>query len=580
MPGSGVLVGTMSFFSHYAPIPPFDMKPMNRLNLLLFMLLALNTTGFAQDGSQLTLDTLTGARNGLVMEDGSVVLALAGENKTVFWIADPDGTPQTCFSAQPEMPYGGFVMTPRPGGGFYTFGQSALAIHDLNFAPDDDTLIVTVKLCGFTSTGVMDVCRTFTIEKTGSIDVWWNVGLDMEADENGVYMSVNDGINSRSSVWLFKTSFSGELAWCKEYRVGLTSFSSIDYSYKVAPSGDGGLFFARQNYQASGSNILIARIGPAGEMVWAKDYEYVTPFCVVHLLDLVLSTAGDPIALGGMLAGGGPYGYLLSPSADGVSVEGHFYKMPESAEPDLGSGCVLPDGSMVVTTIANYDGPLRIQLLRIGPDLEVVDHALTDVVVHDQTDYSLYPTMIGSSGDQAVVIGSLRSEDQIFGTTSYQATVWKLDLSDPEGCMLADSVVVHYPIPDDLLITTSVTPTVENIVTPIVTDEPLITVAEPLLATTDLCELLVGTPELMQERGLITAYPNPTEGGSIVNIQCERAVRFALFSATGAVVRNIPVALGSEKATFSCPGLASGLYSVVAFGKDGQRLATTKVEVQ
>lgn len=546
-----------------------------RSSTLLSGMLILCVISAAQSGYQMLLDTATGLRRGIVTENGSIVLALVGEEKTVFWMGDEDGTPQHVFSANTGTAFKAFEMCTRPGGGFYCAGLSAHEVfYDLL---GEDSLAFSIKLCGFTATGQMDLCSVFSFSERDE-DWWLDVGLDIAANTSGLYLSVNDGQTSNSSVWMLKISISGELNWCKQLRMGSSDFNDgYNYTYKMEPTDDGGVFLARDNTPGPGtSNLLICRLDPSGEVAWANDYSYTGGWSDLRLADMMITSSGAPVCFGSL---SGDYGYVLSVDPDGGQAQGHFYDFGTSM-PFFKSGQALNDGSIRLITGTDFDDPKRAEVVQLGEDFGVQLHQRTEITQIGQVDNSLYTTSIANIGSSAVIMGSLRSEDRIFGTTAYQPTVWEIDLADPVGCMLSDSTVFHYPIPSALLSTAPVEPVVDTFVTPVVTVQMLDTVQEQLITVGDLCQLLVSTPEVPHALEEIGIYPNPAEQGGTFQVHCEHAFRISVFNSSGALVKYILKTTGSGVVAIISSGFPAGLYSVVAFDKDGRRLATAKLEVE
>lgn len=531
-----------------------------------------------QSSYQLTLDTAAQADRSAILPDGSIVLAMRGSDKNVIWIADPAGTAQSSFSVPASIVPEAFSICANPGGGLYIASIAALSTLDVDpFTLD--TFAIMVRIISASPTGQVHFSRDIALVTTVFEDISdLTERFHLVADTTGVFVSLSDGLSFVEQYWYIKMSPAGDLLWC-EHQEGMFAEPGVP-QIDISPSGDGGMYFAVTDIAGSTTSMKLGRLGAQGGLMWIEQFTYLNNSNTLEVNDIITTSAGVPLAAGSVAGVGFSYGYLLSPTADGSGAVAHFYDLPVGVDKEFRSVSESPNGDLFMMTRGEWDPGENLGILHLGSDMNVVSALRTEVTPSGQNDHWFRPEIIAHRDGQVLLPGSLKSVDQIFGYIQYQPSVWNIDLAATSSCMVSEVTVPHYVVPDSLLAIEPISDFTLIPSAPLVVNGPLSTTPETPVMTSDLCQQLVSVPERMAVVDPIIAYPNPSEAGSTLNIQCQGAVRFALFNATGALVRNIPGASGSNRNSLDCSGLAAGLYSVVAFGKDGQRLAATKVELR
>lgn len=535
------------------------------------------TTSSAQVSFQLGLDTLTQADRAAVLTDGSIAIAFLGNDKTLIWIGNSDGEPQSCFSVPASFVPDAFEMIAAPDGGLFL--ASVSTANSVGSAFTDDTLRVTVRVMAVSASGQVTFSKDITLSSYVFDDIYDGTGrFHMAADGSGLFISLGNGISLAEDFWYLKLSTTGELLWSRS-QVGVFNSPGVP-EIDLAPTGDGGVYFLLTNNGGATDGMTAGKLGPSGEPVWVEHFAYQNNVITLEVNDIMTRDDGRPLMAGSLIGVGYSYGCIFSPSADGAEVEGHFYGLPDGTDRAFRSVHEFPNGELFAVTRGVGDVFTNLGVLHLGADMDVMGALRTEVVASGQNDNWIQPIMIHELGGKALMAGSLRSVDQVFGYIQYHPAIWKLDVDSLSACMVSEADVPHYAIPDSMLAIEPITNYTLNPLEAQVVEGPLFTTPETLIDVADLCQQLVSVPERTAVVDQIVVYPNPSEAGSTLNIQCARAVRFALFSATGTLVRNIPGASGSNRTVLDHSGLAAGLYSVVAFGKDGQRLAATNVELR
>lgn len=532
----------------------------------------------AQDGFQVLLDTLSDVDRAAVLSDGSIAIAMFGDDKNVIWIADSDGFPQSSFSVPSPVVTQAFEIIANPSGGMYLASVTDVNAWSINEF-DVDTFTTTLHVMAVSTDGTVGFSRDISLTTYSSSDVWWGgERINLAADDLGLYISMSDGLSFAQENWYIKMSPAGELLWCTAQTGG--SFVPGENEFAISPSGNGGLYFSLTNISGATDNTAMGKLDAQGGLDWVARFAYLNNVITLEMNDVITTSTGRPMAAGSLIGPGFGYGYLLSPTADGTGVSGHLYDLPAGTDRAFRSIHELPNGDLFATTWGVWDTEENLGILHLGTDMEVVNARRTEVVPSGQNDNWHLPEIIGAIGDRAVLPGSLRSVDQIFGYIQHHPSIWKLDLDAMNACMVSETTIPHYAIPDSLLSVQQLTNITFTPYAAEVEDGPLSITPESPVPISDLCAALVSVPESAINDPFLSTYPSPATMDGTLTVQCDGAIRLSLISAAGSLVRSIPMSFGTGTVTFACSDLLPGLYGLVAFGKDGERLATSKVEVR
>ncbi len=531
---------------------------------------------FVEAQYQNMLDTTAGQRQSCLLDNGDHLLVFTTPEKTTYWLGDADGSALQCFSTPVYQYNGSPTVCARPGSGFYAVSFAGSTSVDVDQFDGTDSLRITFGVQGFDASMAMVLSRTVSYIHVVEPMAWGPGNLTIAADSSGAYVLYNEHGGFYSTTRVFKLDPTGVLLWFKQFRAPFGGQGPL--AIITAPAGDGGLIFARENYVTSGSNILTGRLSSIGELLWMNDVVYQSDFSVVTLRDLTIGPDGQAIVVGQLQGLSFRYGYVISAAAHGNSTSAHFYDLAITY-PEFCSVRTLEDGSTLLLTSTPYDVPQRVRLLRTGPDMEVIGSALSDTVSDGTFGYCLHPDVLEYQNGRALVLGSLRSEDLIFGTTTHRPTIWSLDMTTLDGCLLSDTTVSHYAIPDNLLVVTAVLPEEEISITPEILDGSLVTTTEALITVSDMCQSLVSVQENAVQPTELLAFPNPVLRGAPISLQYPGASRFVIYNTVGSMIREVPVNRGLNITNLDCAGLSVGLYQVVAFNSRYQRLGAAKMEI-
>jgi len=194
-------------------------------------------------------------------------------------------------------------------------------------------------------------------------------------------------------------------------------------------------------------------------------------------------------------------------------------------------------------------------------------------------EFSMHPTSFTADGDQVVLAGSVRMEDQIFGYLQHRPSIWKFDLTDPDGCMTEDTMVTHYEIPSNLIDVEDLMPNVAVDTPPDSTSEETLALTPvDLIPTLSLCEQLVGVDESRSTELRMSASPNPVYRSQAVQVDAPGTLIFEIRSATGALLAMPVRADLSGKAQLNAD-LPSGAYSVIARDRSGATIGRVSLMV-
>lgn len=536
-----------------------------------------NSNLSAQDSFQVILDTLTGMDRAAILADGSIAVAMSGPDKNMIWIGDGNGVTQSCFSVPATLVPHAFEIIADPDGGLYI--ASIAAVSGMDMDPFTlDTASIQVRIMSVSTTGQVFFSKDIMLVSYVFNDIWnLTERFHLAADASGLFISMSDGLSISEQNWYLKVSPTGDLLWCK-LQEGVFSEPGVP-EFDVSPSGDGGVYFALTNIGGAANGMTIGKLDAQGEPEWVEHFAYQNNVTNLEVNDIMTTSTGRPIGAGTLGGVGFSYGYLLSPTADGMGVSGHLYDLPAETDKAFHSIHQLPNGDFFAITRGVGDSYQNLGILHIGPDMEVISALRTEVVPSGQNDNWIRPEIIGDIGGKAVVPGSLRSVDQVFGYIQQRPAIWKMDVPTSDACLVSEAIVPHITVPDSLLAIEPILSFTLTAFDPLVEDSPLSTTPEALITTSDLCSFLVGTPERTSKSQTLDVYPNPSVPGGTLNLHCDDARRFTVYTSTGTVLRKLPTSKGPIT-SFSCEGLAAGLYPVVAFDADGGRLATGKLEIR
>ena len=504
-----------------------------------------------------------------MLENGDMVMSFPGTSTHHFLACNAQGEPLYRTSIPAPAGYRSISLAARPGGGFFAVAVVVDSLYGLAWQPD--SIVGTFELYGFSDAGAMDLRRQFTTRfATDSYD---NQVENIACDGSGIYITVNRGNQATDQLRVLHTTLDGDLLWAKSYVIEGDGVPSFEQNYKLGMDGTGGLYFVRK--MQFNPTVIIGRIDSDGSLLWLKSIAYTQGFGFT-LGDLVVRPDGTPVVVGSLNGAGM---YAVAP--DGSSVQGHIYTLPEGIDPFLSVASASPDGSLLAVSrlMGTIAGLRRAVILNVGSDFELINVRGTDIVTAGQTEHGLRAYTIAHAGSNAVILGNRFSQDTVFQSYSWHPTLWNVDLASDEGCMLTDPQVTHFTVPQDLITfeDRNILPIsdIDVLWTPLAPEWS----TEAPFTTSELCSLLVGTPEHEGSPMGMVLYPNPGSPDGVINLSCADAARFTVYSATGATLLKLTSARGLTT-SFSSAGLAPGLYPVVAFGSNGQRIAVSKLEVR
>ncbi len=530
----------------------------------------------AQNEFQLMVDTLSGSTHTMkrmvVTDEGAIVLAFPSPTGTTFWVADEDGTPQSSFHLNyPAYDRLTFDMVSRPGGGILVVSRIDEVIETPG-SLQDDTARVRLIVSSLTIQGTLHWSKEYVIDRLfGEFGVGaYPELLTLKASPSGYFLCVQHLEGIWDAINILKLSPGGNLLWSRELD-GLADH----LPFRIAPSDDGGLFIAQREFDAANTAVFMGKLDAAGEPVWMRKFNYANNAITMELNDLVVGANGGPIAVSDMSGYGWNYGYLLALSPDGGQFEGHFYETSGTIRPGFRDAILLPNGDLYICTGGPWDTTNDFMMLRLAPDLTVQESLGTQGQLQGQLLHSMRSVSLARINDHVLVAGSMRSVHQIFGTVEHRPSIWRLDLANNSGCLVTDPVVMHHPIPADLIVVTDINAASVPYMA-VASDAPDPFTAYSLLATMEVCDLLVGLDEQAPLRSVFTVTPNPSHGGDPVMVQCPNAAIYDVFSATGSLVLSGIRADGQGRATLDL-GSRSGTYVAVARDAMGNAIARERV---
>lgn len=319
----------------------------------------------------------------------------------------------------------------------------------------------------------------------------------------------------------------------------------------------------------------IASFSSAGVLEWAAEFEYLANVGDGGMSELFVAPDGKVVLTGQLTMPNNPFGYILRTEQNGALAPCHFYRISGM----VGQGKIhfsdmRADGQIIAGTGINTCKVL----MRIAPDGTATEAAYISGTSANDLTYVFNPVDVSWKGDQAQVINAVVSTHQLFGTITTRPGIWEVPLNGSSGCQLSPVQPESILLPDSLTQVTDLTGIYlsEPVdVFPQIVSVEVVGLVHPSLE--EQCGQLVGMNDLEPKPAGVNVFPNPVEGGVQVSIQCENAHRFALFNTAGALIKDMPA--GNGNVFFCSSELTSGLYSIVAFGKDDQRLATAKLQV-
>lgn len=394
----------------------------------------------------------------------------------------------------------------------------------------------------------------------------------VESNQGELFLVNTTHITTANLVSL--TKFSGEGAPLWSRRIGDTSDgdlvpfpSDIPSRTQASPDPTGGCRLvvpAADYFDESG---VIVSITADGSLAWGRLYDYLGLVNDFSMAAAAVSQNGNTLFQTYSTSENGELHLVrISPSGELLSVE------------QYGNG-------LFCENLVNDQGILRmvgagrvITLNENGDLLEGV--GLLPIPASSDSTYSL------QIPDMSVMTGRVCLSGSLIATPADAGLPWASLATgtfniDGSGCGL-----VHYPmnaphvaLPNSIF-TCEPIPSLasETLVVPI-SDGPQLSEPRTLLEASEVCGLFVGIDEIAAKPSLFEIYPNPCGVGSSVNIRCDGAKRFKLYSTTGSEISDFSSSVGLST-PLSCTGLPTGLHVIVAFDKDGRRLATAKLEVE
>jgi hypothetical protein len=553
---------------------------MQRL-IHLLLVLACGHTAMAQTQFQLLLDTLSGTmpimRHSIVTEDGRAILAFPRNNGTMLVIANLDGNPTAAFNLDIPIYSGGSSdLVANPGGGAV---MATLALIDDLAPPQEpfDSARVSFKVCSFGPLNTVEWARTYSFDSETSFSSGpgaYNTSVELKTTADAIFLGIRSG-SLPARDWFFKISPNGALQWSVALQ---ESASNSNVPMRISPALDGGLYFAHRESDAANRTVVVGRLSTDGDLLWQKSYDYTNNAITMELNDLVTTQEGHPMCISGLVGFGLGYGYLLRVSADGNAFDGHFYQTSSMIDHWFRSAQMLDNGDFLVFSNQGYWTRDAV-LLRLDADLNVLHDARVSRSMVGNVEFSMHPTSFTADGDQVVLAGSVRMEDQIFGYLQHRPSIWKFDLTDPDGCMTEDTMVTHYEIPSNLIDVEDLMPNVAVDTPPDSTSEETLALTPvDLIPTLSLCEQLVGVDESRSTELRMSASPNPVYRSQAVQVDAPGTLIFEIRSATGALLAMPVRADLSGKAQLNAD-LPSGAYSVIARDRSGATIGRVSLMV-
>jgi hypothetical protein len=529
----------------------------------------------AQTNYQVSIDTAAGLWRGAMLANGDLLTVMRSPEENVFWISEPQGVPQHGHRSINSTTLNAPCIAARADGGFYELGMTNWEYADLDpFLYD--SMNVTYHVRGYNADGTMDMNRSFTLLQV-SIDGWPSAAWNITTDDQGIYVAIHL-MNQTPWTWMLKMDLTGEILWCREMLMGTQHLASEDGHYLLAPTGSGGVFFARQNYEGSGSDILVGRLSAQGILEWCKNIVYDISFSTIGLRGMTVLQDGRPMLVGELAGISINYGYVLVVQTDGDAVQGHFHEIPDDGH--RGWKCVraLANGGALLCTMGSTDLSMGTGIARVDAQMEVDATLWSEPVVDGDMLHSLYPSGLGDVNGDPVLFGSMRSANQVFGNVGYRPLIWSFDMDDPQGCTLLDTVISHIPIPDAMMVMTDEAPDLDLAVATVSVPQALENLVAPLPAVTGTCASIVGIADHRSPQARMDVHPSLVGPGDAVNVNCVHASHFKVYSCSGAEVRAVRATNGS--AILQDGTLTSGLYAIVAFDERGRSITAGKLAVR
>lgn len=406
------------------------------------------------------------------------------------------------------------------------------------------------------------------IGETGTLS---NVRI-FENEHGDIFLITRSQFLTTKKIGVIKLGPSGEVSWAR-----LVGDPSADMNFPelvdlpstvfLATDGVGGCRLVASGPETEESAVIIS-LNPSGVLAWARHYSYLGEVALTDIAQPVVDPIGDTWFQMFLTAYNGGL-HLIKVSEDGAltGVEkygGGLFCRPLVNDQDT----IRMAGAGRIITLSSNGDPVSRTYFTSFPDAS------------DST-YSVDLGNIDILNGHTCLSGTYTATPLGSGFPTTYPALAQFRMADPPTCgRITEPITVpHESLPDSLLsldpLASVAADTLELDVTVVL--DSAVNVSP--IGTVDLCGLFVGITEQIASKAALDIYPNPASYGSLLNIECDNASRYMLCSSTGAVLRNIS-ASKDPITSLSCEGLAPGLYPIVAFDHQGQRLATAKVEVR
>jgi|GEM_PF-3005499 len=359
----------------------------------------------------------------------------------------------------------------------------------------------------------------------------------------------------------------GQVIWAR--RVPVMEDGFMGYPIHFVSDGSGGVYLVSSD--VDWSLITAARIGTAGDLIWAKRFGIENSVSSVQSDGVILMDNGDLCVGGNEIVGSESKGFLYRVSAGGVWQRADLYGTWMSVVP------LIQVGDTLIVKCGNG-------IARLGSSYDLMDGVELAGTTGTGATHEMLPRTIAYANGHLRFIGDLRSVDQTFGYTTFRPADWSVTFDPASGCGLAafSTAMDHDQVPEVLLAEEVLTGTSEPIATTTQTMS-IFAIDRPLWTVTDACSIIGEAPisvDEVSDANAITIANNPSEGGAPVMVTSATPVVLDLYDARGAkIIAGLRTAASTSTA-LDVSGLAPGIYPLLVRQMDGRALGTWKVVVQ
>lgn len=541
-------------------------------------MLALSKVAVSQSDQFLRLDTaaLNGLPTGmgLPMLDGGTALQVREAYAFSLWKCDAAGVPQWRHLYPPVMTYAAGKITRTSN------GDILIVYPKLGGSISGDTATVGFDLWRIAPDGAPLWHKDVDMDTLGGLNNY-PVEHYIDVEENAqsdIFVLSSVRISSQRMAAVSKLSSAGDVLWSNWIGnagdpSGLVTFPNMGEVssdvLQLAPDLVGGCRLMSPG-SITDEQAILASVNADGSLAWIRQFDYLGVASMSFMGRSAVDPDGTIIFLTDTYSENQGT-HVIRVSVDGDLLSVHRYDPPFRGDFKYDQGTLfLLHGSSLVTTVDQagvfaFSNSTHIAFFPSGTDSTYQMNAnytvFKDGLCCHSGSFLATPIAPGLSMASPAFYSFSFSDANACGITSYPLS----SLNDT----LPNSIFTCLPIPEM---------TSEPIATAS-SDASLTFETRPLLPAIDLCPAFTGISEQGSMTRIIEVYPNPSTPDGTLTMLCEGTSNFVMYSSTGAVIWNIQTS-NNASTSFSAADLAVGLYPVVAFDKNGRRIATTKLEVR